>query len=111
MKNAIKIGLIIILIITVAVCAWFIGYHTRKSQDNLPSLESIAKMDEGTAMIMGIFLLALWLFIVLVPVIGFLRYAYTLNKKYLLVCIFSMFALMTVCMAICGWDIVHFLVS
>lgn len=47
MKKAIKIGLIIILIITVAVCTWFIGYHTRKSQDNLPSLESIARMDEA----------------------------------------------------------------
>ena len=47
MKKAIKIGLITILIITVAVCAWFIGYHTRKSQDNLPSLESIAEMDEA----------------------------------------------------------------
>ncbi len=68
-------------------------------------------MDEGTAIIMGIFLLALWLFIVLVPIIGFLRYAYTLNKKYLLACAFSMFVLMTACMAICGWDIIHFLVS
>ena len=47
MKKAIKIGLITILIIAVAVCAWFIGYHTRKSQDNLPSLESIAEMDEA----------------------------------------------------------------
>ena len=43
----IKIGLILILIILAAVCAWFIGYHTRKSQDNLPSLESISKMDEA----------------------------------------------------------------
>lgn len=68
-------------------------------------------MDEGTAIIMGIFLLALWLFIVLVPVIGFLRYAYTLNKKYLLACVFSMFVLIMVCMAICDWNIVLFLVS
>ena len=47
MKKTIKIGLITILIIAVAVCVWFIGYHTRKSQDNLPSLESIAEMDEA----------------------------------------------------------------
>ena len=47
MKKPIKIGLITIWVITVAVCAWFIGYHTRKSQDNLPSLESIAEMDEA----------------------------------------------------------------
>ena len=47
MKKKIKILMIILLIIVLAVCAWFIGYHTRKSQDNLPSLESIAKMDEA----------------------------------------------------------------
>ena len=47
MKKTIKIVIITILIMTVEVCAWFIGYHTRKSQDNLPSLESIAKMDEA----------------------------------------------------------------
>ena len=47
MRKTIKIGLVIVLIIAVAVCAWFIGYHTRKSQDNLPSLESIAEMDEA----------------------------------------------------------------
>lgn len=49
MKKIIKIGLHSILIIAVAVCAWLIGYHTRKSQDNLPSLESIAEMDEADA--------------------------------------------------------------
>ena len=38
----IKMGLILIVIILAATCAWFIGYHTRKSQDNLPSLESIS---------------------------------------------------------------------
>ena len=47
MKRIIKIGLLSILIIAIAVCAWLIGYHTRKSQDNLPSLESIAEMDEA----------------------------------------------------------------
>lgn len=49
MKKKVKIVLIIGLIIVLAVCAWFIGYHTRKSQDNLPSLESISKMDEADA--------------------------------------------------------------
>ena len=47
MKRIIKIGLFSILIISIAVCLWLIGYHTRKSQDNLPSLESIAEMDEA----------------------------------------------------------------
>ena len=44
-------------------------------------------MDEGTAVTIGIFLLALWLFIVLLPIVGFLRYAYSLNKKNLWICI------------------------
>lgn len=47
MKNSIKTVLAIVLIVAIAVCLWLIGYHTRKSQDNLPSLESIAKMDEA----------------------------------------------------------------
>lgn len=47
MKKKVKIAMIVLLIIVLAVCAWFIGYHTRKSQDNLPSLESIAEMDEA----------------------------------------------------------------
>ena len=47
MKKKVKIAMIILLIIGLAVCAWFIGYHTRKSQDNLPSLEAIAEMDEA----------------------------------------------------------------
>ena len=47
MKKKFKIVIIILLIVVLAVCVWFIGYHTRKSQDNLPSLESIAEMDEA----------------------------------------------------------------
>ena len=47
MKKKVKIVIIMLLIVVLAVCAWFIGYHTRKSQDNLPSLESIAEMDEA----------------------------------------------------------------
>ena len=47
MKKKVKIVIIIVWIVVLAVCAWFIGYHTRKSQDNLPSLESIAEMDEA----------------------------------------------------------------
>lgn len=46
MKKGIKIGLITVVVITILVCTWFVGYYTRKSQDNLPSLEAISKMDE-----------------------------------------------------------------
>ena len=47
MKKGIKIGLITTVVITILICAWFVGYYTRKSQDNLPSLETISKMDEA----------------------------------------------------------------
>ena len=47
MQKKVKIVIIILLIVVLAVCAWFIGYHTKKSQDNLPCLESIAEMDEA----------------------------------------------------------------
>ena len=47
MKKIVKIVMSILLIVILAVCAWSIGYHIRKSQDNLPSLESIAEMDEA----------------------------------------------------------------
>ena len=47
MKKGIKIGLITVVVITILVCAWFVGYYTRKSQDNLPSLESISEMNEA----------------------------------------------------------------
>lgn len=47
MKKIIKIGLISILVAIIAVGVWLLGYHTRKNQDNLPALESIAAMDEA----------------------------------------------------------------
>lgn len=37
----------VIVIIALAIVAWFYGYHNRKSNDNLPSLTSIAQMDEA----------------------------------------------------------------
>ena len=68
-------------------------------------------MDEGTAIIIGVFLLVLWLFIVLLPIVGFLRYAYLLYKKNLWICIIVMIALVILCLGLCNWNIVHFLLS
>lgn len=68
-------------------------------------------MDEGTAVIIGIFLLALWLFVVLLPIVGFLKYAYSLNKKNLWIYIGIMIILVFFCFWICDWNIVHFLAS
>lgn len=36
-----------ILVIALCIGAWFLGYHTRKSNDNLPSLTAIAQMSES----------------------------------------------------------------
>ena len=68
-------------------------------------------MDEGTAIPIGLFLLVLWLLIVALPIIGFIRYVYRINKRNLLIFVPSMMVLAMVCVVACGWDIVHFLVA
>lgn len=47
MKKKTTIFVTIIAIIVLAIAVWFFGYHNRKSNDNLPSLTSIAQMDEA----------------------------------------------------------------
>lgn len=47
MKKKTTILVAIIAIIILAIITWFFGYHNRKSNDNLPSLTSIAQMDEA----------------------------------------------------------------
>lgn len=47
MKKKISIALFLILTFAVVVGAWFYGYYNRKSNDNLPSLDTIAEMDEA----------------------------------------------------------------
>ena len=47
MKKKTVILLTVIVIIALAVIAWFYGYHNRKSNDNLPNLTSIVQMDEA----------------------------------------------------------------
>ena len=47
MKKGIKVVVITVVVTTILVCMWFVGFYTRKSQDNLPSLETISKMDEA----------------------------------------------------------------
>lgn len=47
MKKRISIALLLMLILVVAVGAWFYGYYNHKSNDNLPALATIAEMDEA----------------------------------------------------------------
>ncbi len=39
MKKAIAVMLSVAVMIAVAVCLWFYGYYSRKSNDNIPSKE------------------------------------------------------------------------
>ena len=49
MKKKFLIVLAIILIIALCISLWFYAYHRHKSNDNLPSLSKISKMDEAAA--------------------------------------------------------------
>ena len=45
----IKIVFISLLIVVLGVSFWFYAYHHRKSNDNLPTLDAVVKMDEADA--------------------------------------------------------------
>ena len=46
MKKKTAMVLAILLILVAGVSAWFWGYYTRKSNDNLPTLSAVAEMSE-----------------------------------------------------------------
>ena len=46
MKKKLSIVIAIILVVVICVSAWFYGYYSRKSNDNLPALTAIAEMSE-----------------------------------------------------------------
>lgn len=47
MKKKLKVALIVIAVIVGAIFVWRVGYSTRKSNDNLPTLTVIAEMGEA----------------------------------------------------------------
>lgn len=47
MKKKMIVGLIAIIVVVGIYFAWHVGYSTRKSNDNLPALSSIAEMSES----------------------------------------------------------------
>ncbi len=49
MKKVLIIVSGVLVLIALAVSVWFIGYYSRKSNDNLPNLDSIAEMEEEAA--------------------------------------------------------------
>lgn len=49
MKKKVIVALTIFVLIFACVTVWLFGYYNRKSNDNLPSLYSIARMEEADA--------------------------------------------------------------
>jgi len=47
MKKNAKILIAVAALIVLGVAAWLCGYHSNKSNDNLPTLASVATMDEA----------------------------------------------------------------
>lgn len=68
-------------------------------------------MDEGTAGIIGFAILVLWLLAVLLPDILLLRYVKSINVKGVPVAIGIMIGLMVMCVAVCDWNIIAFLMK
>lgn len=68
-------------------------------------------MDEGTATIVGIIYMVLWILFVLLPNVAFIKKMYSIDKKYLTAGIVSIILLWVLCLAMCGWDIIGFLTT
>ena len=66
-------------------------------------------MDEGTAFIIGVILLILWLVFALFPNIVFIRNMYINNRKKLWLWLVIMVLICILCVAMCGWNILEFL--
>ena len=68
-------------------------------------------MDEGTAGILGIFGLVLWILIVLLPDIVLLKQTKSINPRYAILIAGIMIFFIILCFALCGWNIVRFLTT
>lgn len=68
-------------------------------------------MDEGTAVVLGLIMLLIWVLLVLLPVIIFLKRMSTLGSKALAGSIMGMIILVTLCMAMCRWDVTGYVMN
>lgn len=66
-------------------------------------------MDIGTALIIGVFMLALWVLFALLPDIIFVEHMYRMNRRYAYIAVISVFVICLLSIAICRWNIVEFL--
>lgn len=68
-------------------------------------------MDEGTAVVLGLIMMFIWLLLVLLPMIIFLKRMYMLGSKALAGSILGMIIMVTLCMAMCGWDVTGYVMN
>lgn len=68
-------------------------------------------MDEGTAIIIGIVLLVLWILFGLIPNIYMAGKAGSVKRSYLIGYVGCMTALCGICMALCNWNVVSWLTA
>ena len=68
-------------------------------------------MDEGTALIFGVFMLAVWILFALLPDIIFIERMYKVKKKYASISLAIAVLLGVSCIVLCKWDIIVFLVE
>lgn len=66
-------------------------------------------MDSGTALIFGIFMLAVWILFVLLPDILFVERMYKLKRGYAYISLAAVVLFAVLCLALCRWDVVGFL--
>ena len=66
-------------------------------------------IDEGIAGILGMMELIVWLFLVLLPDVFFLKYLKSVNSRCSLIFLGIMILLAVLCMALCKWNMVRFL--
>lgn len=68
-------------------------------------------MDDGTAIIIGIVLLILWILFGLIPNVYLGKKLYSINRKYFIIYIICVVLLCVLCLSMCNWDIIGVLTS
>ena len=70
-----------------------------------------SSMDEGTAIIFGIVMAMVWLFLFLLPSILFYKRIYSVNHKYGYIFVVIIALAIVFCMVHCRWDVLGFLTA
>lgn len=68
-------------------------------------------MDEGIAIIFGIVMVAVWVLLVLIPGVMFIKRIYKMSPKYAFIAVAAVAVLIVLSLAVCKWNIVEFLIA